>query len=86
MWKTGEIPMEVNKMSVLVLDESDRDESYGDVNAMQSGIFCYLCKQPSHQKRSCKKNEEWRKKNPPSNVYYFKCGNYSRSCKDRQSN
>ena len=81
MWKTREIPM-----PVLVSDESDKEENYGDVNAMQSEDICYFCKQPSHQMRSCKKYEEWRKKNPPSNVSYFNCRNYSRSCKDRQSN
>ena len=38
MKKTGQAPMEVNAMTdVLMLNESDKEESYGDVNAMQYG-------------------------------------------------
>ena len=51
-------------MSGLVLDESDRERSYGDVNAMQSGEYCQFCMQSGQLKRNCKRFEEWKKKNP----------------------
>ena len=64
MKKTGQDPMEVNAMTdVLMLNESDKDESYGDVNAMQYGEHCFLCKKTGHLKRNCREFEEWRRKN-----------------------
>ena len=64
MKKTGQAPMEVNAMTdVLMLNESDKEESYGDVNAMQYGEHCFLCKKTGHLKRNCREFEEWRRKN-----------------------
>ena len=64
MKKTGQAPMEVNAMTdVLMLNESDKEESYGDVNAMQYGEHCFLRKKTGHLKRNCREFEEWRRKN-----------------------
>lgn len=58
--------MDVNAMPGLVLDESENKEkdSHGDVNAMQTGNGCFFCKKTGHQKKYCRKYEEWKKKNP----------------------
>jgi len=34
------VPMEVNAMPGLVLDESDKEESYGDVNIKRLHVSC----------------------------------------------
>jgi len=66
MLKTGQVPMDVNAMPGLVEDMSDAEdfEVVGGVNALQSGDTCYFCKKTGHQKRDCRKFEEWKKKNP----------------------
>ena len=66
MLKTGQVPMDVNAMPGLVEDVSDVEEFdvEGGVNALQSGEACYFCKKTGHQKRDCRKFEEWKKKNP----------------------
>ena len=64
MKKTGQDPMEVNAMTdVLMLNESDKEQSYGDVNAMQYGEHCFLCKKTGHLKRNFREFEEWRRNN-----------------------
>lgn len=53
---------------------------WGVVNAIQGGEACYFCKKTGHQKRDCRKYEEWKKKNPNR-----KTGSYNRmtiSCYD----
>ena len=64
--KTGQVPMDVNAMPGLVEDVSDVEdlEAEGGVNALQNGDSCYFCKKTGHQKRECRKFEEWKKKNP----------------------
>ena len=57
--KTGQVPMDVNAMPGLMLDESE-DKS-GGVNAMQNGDACFFCKKSGHLKRDCKKYLEWKK-------------------------
>ena len=37
---------------------------WGVVNAIQGGKACYFCKKTGHQKRNCRKYEEWKKKIP----------------------
>ena len=66
MLKTGQVPMDVNAMPGLVEDVSDAEEldAEGGINALQSGDMCFFCKKPGHQKRDCRKFEEWKKKNP----------------------
>ena len=66
MLKTGQVPMDVNAMPGLVEDVSDVEdlEGEGGVNALQTGDACYFCKKTGHQKRECRKFEEWKKKNP----------------------
>ena len=73
MWKTGQVPMEVNAMPGLISDESEREESYENVIAMQSGDFCFLCKLSGHLKKDCRKFKEWRNKNL-ANVSCYTCG------------
>ena len=53
-------------MPGLVEDVSDAEDFdvEGGVNALQNGDTCYFCKKTSHQKRDCRKFEEWKKKNP----------------------
>ena len=60
------MPLDVNAMPVLVKDLSDAEdlEVEGGVNALQNGDMCYFCKKTNHQKRDCRKFEEWKKKNP----------------------
>ena len=83
--------MEVNAMPGLVLDESDREESYGDVNTMQSGEYCHFYKQSGQLKGNCKRFEEWKKKNPirkNNTISCFNCGkpgHYSRNCRGERS-
>ena len=66
MLKTGQVPMDVNAMPGLVEEVSDVEdlEAEGGVNALQNGDTCYFCKKTGHQKRECRKFEEWKKKNP----------------------
>ena len=66
MLKTGQVPMDVNAMPGLVEDVSDAEDFdvEGGVNALQNGEACYFCKKTGHQKRDCRKFEEWKKKNP----------------------
>ena len=66
MLKTGQVPMNVNTMPGLVEGVSDVEdlEVEGRVNALQNGETCYFCKKTSHQKRVCRKFEEWKKRNP----------------------
>ena len=66
MLKTGQVLMDVNAMPGLVEDMSDDEdlEVKGGVNALQNGDTCYFCKKTGHQKRDCRKFEEWKKKNP----------------------
>ena len=61
MLKMGQVPMDINAMQGLVEDVSDAE---GRKNALQSGDTCYLCKKPGHQKRDCRKFDEWKRKNP----------------------
>jgi len=65
MLKTGQVPMEVNAMPGLVLDESDAEETIedGEINAIQ-GDGCFFCKKPGHTRRDCRAYGEWKKKNP----------------------
>ena len=66
MLKTGQVPMNVNTMPGLVEGVSDVEdlEVEGGVNALQNGDKCYFCKKTGHQKRDCRKFEEWKKRNP----------------------
>ena len=66
MLKTGQVPMDVNAMPGLVEDVSDVEdvEGEGGVNALQNGDTCYFCEKTGHQKRECRKFDEWKKKNP----------------------
>ena len=99
MLKTGQVPMDVNAMPGLVLEESDDEEKdiWGDVNAMQGGEACYFCKKTKHQKRDCWKYKEWKKKNPDrkygsSNrkpIFCYNCGKdgqISRECRGEGNN
>ena len=36
----------------------------GGVNALQNGDTCYFCKKTGHQKRECRKFDEWKRKKP----------------------
>ena len=54
MLKTGQVPMDINAMLGLVEDVSDAEEL----------DMCYFCKKPGHQKRDCRKFDEWKRKNP----------------------
>ena len=56
--------MKVNAMPGLVSDESDKEESYGDLYAMQPKNICFYCKGTSHVKRDSRKLAEWGKRNP----------------------
>ena len=58
MWKTGKVLIEVNAMPGLVSDESDREESYGCLHAMQPNNGCFYCKCTGHTKRDCRKFAE----------------------------
>ena len=80
MLKTGQVPMDVNAMPGLVEDMSDAEEFdvEGGVNALQGGEACYFCKKTGHQKRDCRKFEEWKKKNP-----HKKPGGNTRSASSR---
>ena len=64
--KTGQVPMDVNAMPGLVEDVSDVEdlEAEGGVNALQNGDSCYFCKKTGHQKRECRKFDEWKRRNP----------------------
>ena len=66
MLKMGQVPMDINAMPGLVEDVSDVEdlEAEGRVNALQSEGTCYFCKKTGHQKRECRKFEEWKRKNP----------------------
>ena len=66
MLKTGQVPMDINAMPGLVKDVSDAEEldAEGRINTLQSGDMCYFCKKPGHQKRDCRKFDEWKRKNP----------------------
>ena len=66
MLKMGQVPMDVNAMPGLVEDMSDVEdlEAEGGVNALQNEDMCYFSKKTGHQKRDCRKFEEWKKKNP----------------------
>ena len=82
MLKTGQVPMDINAMPGLVEDVSDVEdlEAEGGVNALQNGDTCYFCKKTGHQKRECRKFEEWKKKNP-----HKKPGGNPRSANSRPS-
>ena len=66
MLKTGQVPMDVNAMPGLVEDVSDAGEldAESGINALQGRDVCYFCKKPGHQKRDCRKFDEWKRKNP----------------------
>ena len=66
MLKTGQVPMDVNALPGLVEDVSDAEEldAESGINALQGGDVCYFCKKPGHQKRDCRKFDEWKRKNP----------------------
>ena len=53
-------------MPGLAEDVSDVEdvEAEGRVNALQNGDTWYFCKKTGHQKRECRKFDEWKKKNP----------------------
>ena len=82
MLKTRQVNMDVNAMPGLLEDVSDDQdlEMEGGVNALQNGDMCYFCKKTGHQKRDCRKFEEWKKKNP-----HKKPGGNSRSSTSRPS-
>ena len=82
MLKTGQEPMDFNAMPGLLEDVSDDQdlEMEGGVNALQNGDMCYFYKKTGHQKRDCRKFEEWKKKNP-----HKKPGGNSRSSTSRPS-
>ena len=63
MLKTGQVHMDINPMPGLVEDVSDAEEldAEGGINALQSGDMCYFCKKPGHQKRDCRKFNEWKR-------------------------
>ena len=95
MLKTGQVPMEVNEMPGLVLDESE-DEETGGINALQ-GDNCFWCKKPGHQKKDCRSFSDWKKKNPdrkpgtgnrkPISCYNCgKPGHISRECRGERQN
>ena len=62
MLKTGQVPMDINTMPGLVEDVSDAEEwdAESGINALQGGDVCYFCKKPGHQKRVCRKFDEWK--------------------------
>ena len=66
MLKTGQVPMDINAMPGLVEDVSDAEDLDGEcgINALQGGDTCCSCKKTGHQKRDCRKFDEWKKKNP----------------------
>ena len=66
MLKTKQVPMDINAMPGLVEDMSDVEDLEAEcgVNALQNGDTCYFCKKTGHQKRECRKFDEWKKKNP----------------------
>ena len=66
MLKTGQVPMDVNAMPGLVEDVSEAEykDTEESVNALNGGDKCYFCKKTGHQKRDCRKFDEWKKKNP----------------------
>ena len=76
MLKTGQVPMDINAMPGLVEDMSDAEEldAEGRINALQSGDMCYFCKKPGHQKRDCRKFDEWKRKNPNRKYGSDPCG------------
>ena len=71
MLKTGQVPLEVNAMPGLMMDESDAEgkdelddkDVVGSVNAMQGSDACFFCKRKGHLKKDCRKYKEWKKKN-----------------------
>ena len=104
MLKMGQVPVDVKAMSGLVEDVSDVEELNAEngINALQGGDVCYFCKKPGHQKRDCRKFDEWKRKNPnrkygsdthkassrPSILCYNcgKEGHISRECRGEQRN
>ena len=65
MLKMGQLPMDINGTAGLVEDfDAEELDAEGGINALQSGEVCYFCKKPGHQKRDCRKFEEWKRKNP----------------------
>ena len=104
MLKTGQVPIDLNAMPGLVEDVSDVEdlEAEGGVNALQNGDTCYFCKKIGHQKRDCRKFEEWKKKNPHkkpwgnprsdnsrSSISCYNCGkegHISRECRGERRN
>ena len=66
MLKMRQVPMDVNAMPGLVEDMSDAEEldAESGINALKGGDVCYFCKKPGHQKRDCRKFDEWKRKNP----------------------
>ena len=65
MMKTEQIPLEVNAMQRLILEESEdeRGEMSGDINAFQARDSCFFCKKTGHQKTDCQSYKDWKKKN-----------------------
>ena len=65
MLKTGQVPVDINAMPGLMLDESeDKDREMGSrINAMHSGNTCFFCKKSGHLKKDFRKYEDWKKKN-----------------------
>ena len=62
MLKTGQVPMDINTMPGLVEDMSDAEEldAESGINALPGGDVRYFCKKPGHQKRDCRKFDEWK--------------------------
>lgn len=65
MLRTGQMPMDVNGIPGLMLDESEdkMQDNEGRINALQDGDLFFFCKKPGHKKRDCRKFDEWKKKN-----------------------
>ena len=67
MLKTGQVPIDVNAMPGLVMDESEdkKLDQEGSLNALQSGDSCFFCKKTGHKKRKYGSNTRTSKPHNP---------------------